>query len=64
MWHISKKKDCIGKMVLAPSQNITAELLLLAYGTAADSVDEYLRHYETTTLKSLRQFCVSIIEIF
>lgn len=46
-----------GKMGLAPSQNLTAALRILAYGTKVDSVGEYIymsfRNHRTETLRSV-----------
>ena len=37
---------------------------MLAYGTAADSLDEYLRLSETTCLLSLKELCKIVVETF
>ncbi|CAN1302794.1 Protein ALP1-like [Linum perenne] len=37
---------------------------MLAYGCSADSVDEYCRMGETTSLECLRKFCNAIINIY
>uniref|UniRef100_A0A0D3D6N6 RNase H type-1 domain-containing protein n=1 Tax=Brassica oleracea var. oleracea TaxID=109376 RepID=A0A0D3D6N6_BRAOL len=42
----------------------TAAIRLLAYGTAADAVDEYLRLGSTTTRSCLKHFVDGIISIF
>ena len=44
-----QKKDCRGRLSLSPLQKCTAAIRCLAYGTAADTVDEYLRLGSTTT---------------
>ncbi|EFP93801.1 uncharacterized protein PGTG_19846 [Puccinia graminis f. sp. tritici CRL 75-36-700-3] len=36
------KEDCCGQMGLSTHQKVTAALRLLAYGSSADSVDEYV----------------------
>ena len=38
-----QSKDCTGKLGFTSFQKATAAMRVLAYGSAADSVDEYLR---------------------
>ena len=38
-----QKKDALGRFSLSPLQKCTTAIRVLAYGTAADAVDEYLR---------------------
>ncbi|KAI7953894.1 hypothetical protein MJO28_006441 [Puccinia striiformis f. sp. tritici] len=58
------KSDCCGKVGLSPHQKITSAIRQLAYGTSADSTDEYVRLGETTALRTLKLFCTHIIEIY
>ena len=37
---------------------------MLAYGVAADAVDEYLRIGETTTIKCVKKFVRAIVTVF
>ena len=37
---------------------------MLAYGIAADYVDEYLKIGESTTLECLKNFCAGVVQIF
>lgn len=37
---------------------------MLAYGVAADQCDEYLKIAKSTTIKSMKFFCIAVIEIF
>ncbi|KAK3183435.1 hypothetical protein Dsin_030721 [Dipteronia sinensis] len=37
---------------------------MLAYGVAADAVDEYVRIGESTAIESLKKFVRAVIEIF
>ena len=37
---------------------------MLAYGMFADSLDEYVRIGETTTIECVKQFCQGVVEIF
>uniref|UniRef100_A0A0D2ZZ06 Uncharacterized protein n=1 Tax=Brassica oleracea var. oleracea TaxID=109376 RepID=A0A0D2ZZ06_BRAOL len=50
------KKDALGKLGLSSLQKCTAAIRVLAYGIAADTVDEYLRLGESTTRKCLENF--------
>ena len=51
-----QKKDGLGRMSLSPLQKCTAAIRVLAYGTAVDTVDEYLRLGETTTRLCVENF--------
>uniref|UniRef100_A0A0D3AII7 Myb-like domain-containing protein n=1 Tax=Brassica oleracea var. oleracea TaxID=109376 RepID=A0A0D3AII7_BRAOL len=59
-----QKKDCLGRLSLSPLQKCTAAIRLLAYGGAADTVDEYLRLGATTTRSCLEHFVEGIINLF
>nr|XP_017256397.1 PREDICTED: uncharacterized protein LOC108225958 [Daucus carota subsp. sativus] len=37
---------------------------MLAYGTTADAVDDYVRIGESTTIESLKRFVKAIVEVF
>ncbi|XP_033131975.1 uncharacterized protein LOC103831000 [Brassica rapa] len=56
--------DCTGRSSLTPLQKCTAAIRQLAYGGAADSLDEYVRLAETTARKSLHKFTAGIISLF
>ncbi|CAK8532688.1 unnamed protein product [Lathyrus sativus] len=56
--------DATGRASLSPLQKCTAVIRMLAYGTSADSVDDYLRIGETTTLKCVDKFTRGVINIF
>ena len=58
------KVDALGRPSLSPLQKCTAVIRVLAYGTAADAVDEYLRLGETTTLSCVEHFVEGIIYLF
>lgn len=45
-------------------QKVTAAIRMLSYGTAADSVDEYLRMAESTAIESLKYFCKTVIKVY
>uniref|UniRef100_A0A0D3E509 DDE Tnp4 domain-containing protein n=1 Tax=Brassica oleracea var. oleracea TaxID=109376 RepID=A0A0D3E509_BRAOL len=59
-----QKKDCLGRLSLSPLQRCTAAIRCLAYGTVADTVDEYLRLGATTTRSCLENFVEEIIYLF
>ncbi|XP_048633743.1 putative nuclease HARBI1 isoform X2 [Brassica napus] len=59
-----QRRDATGRLGLSALQKCTAAIRLLAYGTAADAVDEYLRLGETTALSCLHNFTDGIIHIF
>ncbi|XP_048606696.1 putative nuclease HARBI1 [Brassica napus] len=57
-------QDALGRNSLSPLQKCTASIRVLAYGTAADAVDEYLRLGETTTRSCVEHFVEGIIYLF
>ncbi|XP_033135115.1 putative nuclease HARBI1 isoform X1 [Brassica rapa] len=59
-----QRRDATGRWGLTALQKCTAAIRLLAYGTAADTVDEYLRLGETTALSCLHNFTDGIIQLF
>uniref|UniRef100_A0A0D3E5J1 No apical meristem-associated C-terminal domain-containing protein n=1 Tax=Brassica oleracea var. oleracea TaxID=109376 RepID=A0A0D3E5J1_BRAOL len=58
-----QRRDATGRWSLTALQKCTAAIRLLAYGTAADTVDEYLRLGETTALSCLHNFTDGIIQL-
>uniref|UniRef100_A0A0D3AV18 DDE Tnp4 domain-containing protein n=1 Tax=Brassica oleracea var. oleracea TaxID=109376 RepID=A0A0D3AV18_BRAOL len=59
-----QKKDALGRLSLSPLQKYTTAIRVLAYGTAADDVDEYVRLGETTTRSCVEHFVEGIIYLF
>uniref|UniRef100_A0A0D3E0K5 DDE Tnp4 domain-containing protein n=1 Tax=Brassica oleracea var. oleracea TaxID=109376 RepID=A0A0D3E0K5_BRAOL len=59
-----QRRDATGRFGLSALQKCTAAIRLLAYGTAADTIDEYLRLGETTTLSCLHNLTDGIIQLF
>ncbi|XP_048633966.1 putative nuclease HARBI1 [Brassica napus] len=59
-----QRRDATGRLGLSALQKCTAAIRMLAYGSAADTVDEYLRLGETTALSCLRNFTDGIIHLF
>ncbi|XP_056860184.1 uncharacterized protein LOC130508618 [Raphanus sativus] len=58
------RRDATGRFGLSPLQKCTAAIRLLAYGSAADAVDEYLRLGESTSISCLHHFTDGIIHVF
>ena len=51
-------------MGISPLQKCTAAIRILAYGSPADSVDDYVRIGECTILECLDRFVKGICEVF
>uniref|UniRef100_A0A0D3AUP2 No apical meristem-associated C-terminal domain-containing protein n=1 Tax=Brassica oleracea var. oleracea TaxID=109376 RepID=A0A0D3AUP2_BRAOL len=62
--YFREKKDGLRRISLSPLQKCTAAIRVLAYGSAADAVDEYLRLGETTTWLCVENFVEGIIYLF
>jgi len=62
--YFREKKDALGRKSLSPLQKCIAAIRVLAYGSAADAVDEYLRLGETTTRLCVESFVEGIIYLF
>uniref|UniRef100_A0A0D3AD31 Nuclease HARBI1 n=1 Tax=Brassica oleracea var. oleracea TaxID=109376 RepID=A0A0D3AD31_BRAOL len=58
-----QKRDGLGRLSLSPLQKCTAAIRVLAYGSAADAVDEYLQLGATTTRSCLENFVDGIISL-
>ncbi|CAN1323311.1 hypothetical protein LINPERPRIM_LOCUS32685 [Linum perenne] len=56
--------DASGRSSFSPQQKLTSSFLMLAYSCSADSLDEYCRMGETTSLECLMNFCKAIIHIY
>ena len=59
-----QRTDAVGVLGLSSFRKITAAYRILAYGTLADSVDEYIRIGESTAIESLRRFVKAVIAMF
>ncbi|XP_019087471.1 PREDICTED: uncharacterized protein LOC109124948 [Camelina sativa] len=59
-----QRRDATGRLELSTLQNCTAAIRMMAYGTAADACDEYLRIAETTSFSCLDHFVDAIINCF
>ncbi|XP_006397474.2 uncharacterized protein LOC18015395 [Eutrema salsugineum] len=62
--YFQQRVDATGRSGLSALQKCTAAIRLLAYGTALDTVDEYLRLGATTARKCLEHFVEGIITLF
>ncbi|KAG2299306.1 hypothetical protein Bca52824_035778 [Brassica carinata] len=58
------KQDVTGRFGLSALQKCTAAIRVLAYGSALDAVDEYLRLGATTTRLCVENFVEAIINLF
>ncbi|XP_065621849.1 uncharacterized protein LOC112037137 [Quercus suber] len=62
--YFTQKRNAAKKLGLSPLQKMTAALRMLAYGVAADFMDEYVRIAETTAITSLKKFVAAVVAIF
>ncbi|WVZ85924.1 hypothetical protein U9M48_032781, partial [Paspalum notatum var. saurae] len=60
--YFTRKSDCCGKEGLSALQKCVAALRILAYGSPADAVDEYVRIGASTAREALRKFCKAVIQ--
>ncbi|XP_057439899.1 uncharacterized protein LOC130731648 [Lotus japonicus] len=56
--------DAVGRQGLSPLQKCTAAIRMLAYGSPADSVDEYVRIGESTAIECLKNFVEGVCVVF
>ncbi|RWR85040.1 putative nuclease HARBI1 [Cinnamomum micranthum f. kanehirae] len=62
--YFQQKRNCAGSLGLSALQKVTAAVRMLAYGVAADAVDDYVRIAESTSIESLEKFVQAIIDVF
>ncbi|KAK7412592.1 hypothetical protein VNO78_04073 [Psophocarpus tetragonolobus] len=62
--YLQMRIDATGRQDLSPLQKCTAAIRILAYGSPADSIDEYVRICESTAVECLEAFVTGINEIF
>ena len=60
----TQRCDATGKPGAMPYQKDTASPHMLAHGTSADQLDDYIRLSETKIMLSLQRFCEAIIQEF
>ncbi|KAF8364860.1 hypothetical protein HHK36_033156 [Tetracentron sinense] len=58
------KRNAVGVIGLSSLQKTTAAMRILAYGVAADIVDDYVRIGESISIESLRKFVRAVVEVF
>jgi hypothetical protein len=59
-----QKRDATGKLGATPLQKVTAATRMLAYGTSADQLDEWIRLGESTIFKCFYRFLVAVYDAF
>ncbi|XP_026438707.1 uncharacterized protein LOC113337223 [Papaver somniferum] len=59
-----QKPDACGVLGLNLHQKVTTAVRMLAYGCAADAIDEYLRIGETTILEATHRFYKTIVHVY
>lgn len=62
--YFQQKVDRAGRLGASSHTKVTAALRMLAYGTSADQLDDYIRLAESTILDCLKNFCVAVCEVF
>ncbi|RWR92167.1 putative nuclease HARBI1 [Cinnamomum micranthum f. kanehirae] len=62
--YFQQKRNCAGSLDLSALQKVTAAVRMLAYGVAADAVDDYVRIAESASIESLKKFVQEIIDVF
>ena len=62
--YFTYRADCAGRIGLSPLQKCTAAMRMLAYGSPADALDEYLKIGKSTALQCLDKFARGVIEVF
>lgn len=56
--------DATGRSSISPLQKCIVVIRTLAYGTSVDSVNDYWRISETTTLKCFDKFTIGVTIVF
>ena len=62
--YFTQRSDATKKEGISPLAKCTMAMRMLAYGVAADAVDEYIKIGGTTALECLRRFCKGIIRLY
>jgi hypothetical protein len=58
--YFMQRRNAAGVLGLSSLQKVVAAFRMLAYGTPADALDEYIRIGESTALESLRKFVAAV----
>ena len=59
-----QRRNVVNTIGLSGEQKMTAILRMLAYGLSADTIDEYVRIRESTTIECVKRFYQGVVEIF
>ncbi|XP_058726216.1 uncharacterized protein LOC131597538 [Vicia villosa] len=62
--YFKMRADATGKIGLSPLQKCTFAIRMLSYGSPADSVDEYVRISESTSVECLERFVRGVNVVF
>jgi hypothetical protein len=62
--YFTQRVDATGRQGLSPLQKCTAAIRQLAYGSAADELDEYLKIGDTTAMEAMKEFVKGVREVF
>ncbi|CAL1380650.1 unnamed protein product [Linum trigynum] len=60
----ARRSDVVGHLGLSPEQKLTSALRMLAYGSPADQLDDYMRMGQNTVLEFFRNFCRAIFGMY
>ena len=59
-----QRRNAANTVGLSSEQKMMAALRMLAYGMSTDSLEEYVRIGESTTIECVKRFCQGVVEIF
>ena len=62
--YFTQRVDAANKEGISPLTKCTTAMRMLAYGVAADAIDEYIKIGGTTVLECLRRFCKGITQLY
>ncbi|XP_021721477.1 uncharacterized protein LOC110689035 [Chenopodium quinoa] len=62
--YFQQRSDATGRLGASPLQKCTAAIRMLAYGTSADAVDEYLKIASSTAREGLAHFVEGVVAQF
>ena len=59
-----QRRNATGPLGFSPLHKCTVALKMLAYGGPADELDDHLKMGESTVLETLKEFAMTVIEVF